>query len=278
LSSSIGLGINSTLEAKVMPKDSTQTEAKKISILNNLNFRTSYNIAADSLRWSPVNVTAGTTILDNKLNLNVNASLDPYALNTNGNRINTFNINNGGSLFRLTNANLSASYSLSSDLFSKKKAGEKKSSSSTTSDPNSDSLFGSSITSQNRADDQEESNAKVAKLFGATIPWNLSLRYTLGYSNRRREDEISNNSLQFSGDVELSPKWSVGFSSGYDFRQKGITFTNLRFERDLDSWRMSFNWVPFGGNTTYYFFIGVKSSVLSDLKYDQRKVPDRRLF
>ena len=278
LSSSIGLGLNSTLEAKVMPKDSTQTEAKKISILNNLNFRTSYNIAADSLRWSPVNVTAGTTILDNKLNLNVNASLDPYTLNTNGNRINTFNINNGGSLFRLTNANLSASYSLSSDIFNKKKTGEKKSSSSTTSDPNSDSLFGSSITSQNTADDQEESNAKVAKLFGATIPWNLSLRYTLGYSNRRREDEISNNSLQFSGDVELSPKWSVGFSSGYDFRQKGITFTNLRFERDLDSWRMSFNWVPFGGNTTYYFFIGVKSSVLSDLKYDQRKVPDRRLF
>ena len=39
----------------------------------------------------------------------------------------------------------------------------------------------------------------------------------------------------------------------------------------------SFNWVPFG-NTTYYFFIGVKSSILSDLKYDQRKAPDRRLF
>ncbi len=277
LSSSIGIGINSTLEAKVMPKDSTQTEAKKINILSNFNLRTSYNIAADSLRWSPISVTAGTALLNNKLNLNANASLDPYALSANGNRINTFNINNGGSLFRLTSANLSASYSLSSDLFSKKKTDGKKSS-NTNEDPNSESLFGNSITARNTVDDQEKSNTKVAKLYGATIPWDLSLRYTLGYTNRRRENEISNNSLQFSGNVDLTPKWSIGFSSGYDFKSKGITFTNLRFERDLDSWRMSFNWVPFGRNTTYYFFIGVKSSVLSDLKYDQRKVPDRRLF
>jgi len=278
LSSSIGIGLNNTFEAKVMPKDSTETEAKKINILNNLNFRTNFNIAADSLQWSPVSVTAGTAILNNKLNLNANASLDPYALNASGTRINTFNIDNGGSLFRLTNASLSASYSLSSDIFDKKKPGAKESKSSTASDPNSDSLFGSNLTTRNTADDQDESNTKVAKLFGATLPWDISLRYTLGYSNRRRENEISNNSLQFSGNVELSPKWKVGFSSGYDFKNKGITFTNLSFERDLDSWRMSFNWVPFGNSTTYYFFIGVKSSVLSDLKYDQRKVPDRRLF
>ncbi len=277
LSNSIGIGINSTLEAKVMPKDSTETEAKKISILKNLNFSSSYNIAADSLQWSPVRVTAGTTLFDNKLNLNVNASLDPYALNANGTKINTFNINNGGSLFRLTSANLSASYSLSNETFSKKKPDKKKEASTTTSDPNSVSLFGSGITTRNEKDDQDESNDKVAKLFGATIPWTMSLRYSMGYSNSRRQNEISNNSLQFSGKVELSPKWNVGFSSGYDVKRKGITYTNLSFERDLDSWRMSFNWVPFG-NTTYYFFIGVKSSILSDLKYDQRKSPDRRLF
>ena len=47
-----------------------------------------------------------------------------------------------------------------------------------------------------------------------------------------------------SGNIELAPRWKVGFSSGYDFVQKGVTFTQLRFERDLESWRMSFNWVP----------------------------------
>ena len=281
LSSSIGFALNSTIEAKVMPKDSTATEAKKVNLLNNLNFSTSYNIAADSLNWSPVRMTAGTTILDNKLNLNFNATLDPYALNANNTRINTFNINNGGSLFRLTSANLSASYAISSDMFDKKNdKGKDKKTPPPPSDsgPDGESLFGSNMTTRNTKDDQEESTNKVAKLFSATIPWNISLRYTASYSNSRRQNEISNNSLQFSGKVELSPKWDVGFSSGYDFKGKGITFTNLSLERDLDSWRMSFNWVPFGNNTSYYFFIGVKSSVLQDLKYDKRKLPDRRLF
>lgn len=82
----------------------------------------------------------------------------------------------------------------------------------------------------------------------------------------------------FSGDLELTPKWKVGFSSGYDLKENGFTYTQLRFNRDLDSWRMSFNWVPFGPRATYNFYIGIKSSILSDLKYDQRQEPDRRLF
>ncbi len=278
ISNSIGFSLNNTFEAKMMVKDSTDAEAKKITLLNNLNFSTNYNMAADSLKWSPVRMSAGTQILDNKLSLNASATFDPYALNSNGNKINTFNINNGGSLFRLTNANLSASYSLSNETFSKKSTNADKQEGSEKSDSNSESLFGSELTTRNTKDNQKESNAKVANLYGATLPWNLSIRYTAGYSNRSREDEISTNSLQFSGKIEFSPKWSVGISSGYDFKGKGITFTNLSFERDLDSWRMSFNWVPFGRSTTYYFYIGVKSSVFSDLKYDQRKVPDRRLF
>jgi len=82
----------------------------------------------------------------------------------------------------------------------------------------------------------------------------------------------------FSGDIDLTPKWKVGFSSGYDIKNQGFSYTQLRFSRDLDSWKLNFNWVPFGTRQTYYFFIGVKSSMLSDLKYDKRQVPDRRLF
>ena len=79
-----------------------------------------------------------------------------------------------------------------------------------------------------------------------------------------------------SGNIELSPRWKVGASTGYDFVQEGITFTQLRFERDLESWRMSFNWVPFG-STSWGFFIGIKSSILSDIKWDKNRVPDRSL-
>lgn len=282
LSSSIGIQLNNVFEAKVMPKDSTETEAKKITLLNSLNFSTNYNMAADSLRWSPVSASANTSFFNKKLNLTMNARLDPYALNANGQRINTFNINNGGSLFRLTSASISTSYSISSDELNKKKNKKNDNKKEPAGNADSQALLGGNLTTRNSSFENtnrsQEKESTIAKLYQATIPWNLSFRHTFGYANSQRQNDVSTNSLQFSGSVELSPKWNVGISSGYDFRNKGITPTSLNFERDLDSWRMSFNWIPFGRNSTYYFFIGVKASVLSDLKYDQRSVPDRALF
>jgi hypothetical protein len=79
-----------------------------------------------------------------------------------------------------------------------------------------------------------------------------------------------------SANIDLSTRWKMGVSTGYDFVQNGITFTQFRFERDLLSWRMDFNWSPYGANAFWGFFIGIKSSVLSDIKYDRRSLPDRQ--
>jgi hypothetical protein len=50
-------------------------------------------------------------------------------------------------------------------------------------------------------------------------------------------------------------------STGYDFVQRELHL-QLRFERDLLSWRMDFNWSPFGTNANWGFFIGIKSVFL----------------
>ena len=277
LSNSIGLSLNNTLEAKVMSEDEGSEDSKKINLLNNLNFSTNYNMAADSLKWSPVRMTAGTVLLKNKLNINLNATMDPYAITASGRKIDKFNINNGGSLFRLTNAGLSANYSITSKEIGKNKQQTSSSNKSNTQSATSDNLFGGSITN-NRQNVNTKEEVKETKLYNLQMPWDLRVRYSLNYTNSRGENMISANSVQVSGNLEFSPKWRVGVSSGYDFENKGITYTQLRFERDLDSWRFSFNWVPFGDRATYYFFIGVKSSALSDLKYDKRQIPDKRLF
>ena len=81
----------------------------------------------------------------------------------------------------------------------------------------------------------------------------------------------------FSGDLDISPKWSVGASSGYDLKNNGITYTQLRFERDLLSWRMNFSWIPFSSNSQWNFFVGIKSGMLSDIKYDKRRRRDKQL-
>ena len=78
-----------------------------------------------------------------------------------------------------------------------------------------------------------------------------------------------------SGNLDISPKWKIGVSTGYDFVQNGVTYTQLRFERDLLSWRMDFNWTPFGENASWGFFIGIKSGILSDIKWDKRTQPNR---
>src|SRR5690606_25633159 len=116
-SNNIGISISNTLEAKVTDKDTTATEPKKITLLNNLNFSTSYNIAADSLPWSPLRVTGGIPLFDNKMTVNFGATLDPYAIDNSGRRIEKFHSDNGGSLFRLTNANHTTSNTISSKTY-----------------------------------------------------------------------------------------------------------------------------------------------------------------
>jgi len=278
ISNSLNLSVNNNLEAKLRKKDSTEAEPKKIILLNNLNFTTSYNMAADSLKWSPVGVNAGTKLFDDKLTLNVRATLDPYALDVNGKKINTFNKDNGGSLFRLTQAGVTMNYSLSSKDNKKGTSQEEQNKDAN----NSDGIFGEDLNVSNRDNGTQNntagSDSKKVKLFQNKMPWTLKLAYALNYSNNNRQNEISANSIMFSGDIQFTPKWDVGFSSGYDVKNKGFTYTQLKFSRDLDSWKLNFNWVPFGDRQTYYFFIGVKSSMLADLKYDKRQTPDKRLF
>lgn len=277
VSNSVGFSLSNTFEAKVTDRDTTKTEAKKIMLLNNFNLSTSYNIAADSLKWSPLRITGGTTLFKDKMNVNFGATLNPYALDNAGRTINKFNIDNGGSLFRMTNANLTVGYSLAS---TDGEEGKKKSpdSQGVRNGGREDDLFGANTDPGDpRQDDKkdDETNNEIKDLFKLDIPWDITLAYSLTYSNSRRESDITGNSLMVSANTDITPMWKVGVSTGYDFVQEGFTFTQIRLSRDLLSWKMDFSWVPFGQNTYWSFFIGIKSSILQDVKYDKRSVPNR---
>jgi lipopolysaccharide assembly outer membrane protein LptD (OstA) len=277
-SNNVGFSLNNTFEAKVTDRDSTKTEPKKVMLLNNLNFSTSYNIAADSLQWAPLRVSGGTVLFKEKMNVNFAATLDPYAINNAGKRISTFNVDNGGSIFRMTSANMTIGYSIASTDGTKGK--KKDSNQGVRNGGRDDDLFGTNTDLSDRRDSQfsdsgEEETEEFAGFFNADLPWNMTLAYSLTYGNNSRENEITGNSLMVSANADLTPKWKVGVSTGYDFVQKGVTFTQFRFERDLLSWRMDFNWSPFSENNAWYFYIGIKSGVLSDIKWEKRAQPDR---
>ena len=280
-SNTIGFSLSNNIEAKVRDDKSSKEGSRKVMILNALNFSTGYNIAADSLNLSPIRMSGGTSILKNKMSINFGATFDPYALDRNNRKIDKLNIDNGGSLVRLTSGNINMSYSLSSETFK-----------SNNEDDSEQRAINESVRSGGRADDlfgkpqdfadrvltgSEETKDDDNSFYNYKIPWSLRLAYAVNYSNTQRQNEIASHSLMFSGDIELSPRWTVGASSGYDFKNQGFTYTQLRFERDLLSWRMNFSWIPFSSRSSWNFFIGIKSSLLKDLKYDKRKQADKTL-
>lgn len=277
-SSSVGITLRNTVEAKVKDDEKNDDEDfKKIKILNNLNFTTNYNIVADSLNWSPVRMSAVVPLFDNKLSLNIGATFDPYALNEEKNRkINKFSINNNGPLFRMTSANMNWGYNFSSKNNKNKERNQQSNIPGMNIKKGLDEDRNSLIKPPELEDKKEEKSTK-SDLYITEIPWTLNLRHSLTYLNNFQQREISNNSIMASASVGLTPKWNINISSGYDFKNKGITYTNLGINRDLDSWEMNISWTPFGYRESWYFFIGVKSGLLRDLKYDKRREPDKRL-
>lgn len=280
-SNSIGFSLANTLEAKVRDRDSTKTEPKKVSLLSNFNISTGYNFESDSLRLNPLNINGGTNILDNKMSINFSAGLDPYAIDNNGRRIDTWNFENGGSLLRLTRANTNISYSISSDMFGKNKEEKEEEEEDpfdyvAQSGGRDDDLFGRADSfTDNPIREQDKDGDVENPVFGTKIPWNFRMAYSASYANSARQNEFSSHSLMFSGDIELAPRWKVGGSSGYDFKNNGFTLTQLRFQRDLKSFTMRFNWTPFGQYKRWFFFIGIDSSILKDLKWENRSQPIR---
>ena len=285
LSNSMSIGLNNNFEAKVRnDKDSTSNELKKVVLLNNFNISTAHNFAADSLRWSPIRMGSGFSVLKDKMSINFGATFDPYALNENNIRINTYNILNGGGLLRLTSANINMNYSITSNELKGKENeedNEEKSQSynmieSTSSGGRDDDLFGRAEDfSDRRMNAENDKPVPKYPSYRTEIPWDLTFAYSLTYNNNRRQRDFTNNSLMFSGNIELTPKWEVGLSSGYDFKGKGFTYTQLRFNRDLNSWRLNFSWVPFSDRSSWNFFIGIKSGLLSDIKYEKQSLPNR---
>ena len=264
------------LEAKVLDENSKKGETKKISLLNQFNFSTAYNFAAEEFKLSPINFIGGTTLFDNKLGINFGAQFDPYDFDENNDRIDEFSLSNGNGLARMTSSNITINYSVTSNDFSK----EKKSKQNVQNGGREDDLFGISTDLANQEESlfkKDDTKKQQTELYKFKFPWDLRLAYSLTYNNMKNQREITTNSLMVSGNIDLAVKWKMGFSSGYDFAKKGITFSQLRFERDLESWRMSFSIVPIGVYSYWNFFIGIKSSMLSDIKWDKRKLPDPRL-
>lgn len=245
---SVNFDIGNNLELKLRNTQDTTKADKKVKLLENLTFAGSYNIMADSLNWSPLTVNGRTKI--KFLDLNFNASFDPYAYalspydTTLGWRIDQSALTANGKLVRLTLANITAGFSLNSA------KGESKANGDT--DPYQ-TLYG-------YPDQYVDFN----------IPWNVRVNYTFRYIKPYFESTIT-QTVNVSGDFNLTKKWKISFTSGYDIVTKKPSYSTVEIYRDLHCWEASLHLVPFGQHKSYMFQINVKASMLKDLKLAKRR-------
>ena len=259
-SGSIGFGIGNNLEMKVQkPADSV---ARKVMLINNLSLSSSYNIIADSFKLAPIGISANTNILDNLLNINLAATLDPYTILELVDEKSKIPYEDridelawkSGSIGRITNASLAMSTNLNPKARSKETSSREK-------------ISKSDLPEQEKQFLLENPNAYV----DFEIPWSMNINYTLGYSHLVNSKPSVTSTINMSGDVSISAAWKVTFSTGFHFEEGEFTQTNLGIARDLHCWTMRLNWTPFGRFQQYNFTINVKSSLLQDLKLERRK-------
>ncbi|GHT75769.1 hypothetical protein AGMMS50262_12100 [Bacteroidia bacterium] len=278
---SIGLDNNLEMKTPIAGTDSL----KKISLIDGLSINTSYNFLADSLNWS--NPTVNLRLKWGKFNWNVGGVFDIYQYGENGQNINKLRILNGKGFGRFMGTSTSFSYTFNNDTFKnlfkkgdKKDEGEEKtpiSSENMESDDDSVETNKASQTSLRKHKEKDE-NYDEDGYFLLSIPWSLSLNYSIGFGydranfdkeKREYPYKMNQSNLGIYGSITPTKNWSFSFSTSYDVDNRKFTTMQCSVSRQMHCWSMSASIIPVGPWQSYNFTIAVNSSLLHDLKYEQ---------
>lgn len=254
LSQKINFSMQNNLEMKVRNKNHT-TGSKKIKLIESLNISTDYDIAKSSLKWGNISFDGNTTIIKN-LKINIRANIDPYRTyidKTDPTSPKSQRIDRWG-CFTLKSFWFSLGYSMDNDTFKKE--------------------------NQNKNHYKKKGEIRYEKLFfdehnyaHYKIPWHLDIK--MSYNQNKTNKTAS---LKIDGNISPTPYWKIGFNADYDIIHQKITNALITFNRDLRSFNMSFRWGPVGGYKFWSFYIGIKASVLKDLKYEKKLVDSNHAF
>ena len=270
---SLNFSLGNNFEAKVRDlADTTGTGSKKIKLIDQLNLSTGYNFLADSLKMNNVGITMSTSIFG-KLGINANMNFDPYATlvnkeNPSGRRINRFAIQEGQGLLRMTNANVSLSYSIS---------GEGK----INGNDGSGQAGGGGGVQGAAAHYQRIYYHPITGEYipggwvyytNPNVPWSINMSYSFSY---RKSHQFSNGkvidkhdftqTLNLNGNVKLTPRLSLNMSTNFDLMALKMSTTQLTATYDLHCFNINVSWIPNGQWESWSFRIQANAAALADL-------------
>ncbi len=282
---SISLTISNNVEMK-LKTDKDSTGIKKISIIDELGGSLSYNMAAITKPWSNLSTRTRIKITKN-YTFSFNAVWATYAYQFDdkgrvyvGDRTEW----SYGRFGRFQGMSQNISYTFSNNTLRQWK--EKFKSIRLSEDDNEDGtdrdnlVTAPSSPSRDRASDRQR--GVVLDQDGYTeysLPWSLSISY--GITMRENTSAVIDpirmrypfkftQNMNISGNIKLTNKWNINYSSGWDFMQHNFTTTTFSVTRDLHCFNMSCSMVlkPY---TSYNFTIQANSSMLADLLKIKKK-------
>ena len=294
---SISWDVSNNVEMKIR-SDRDTTGFKKISLIDELGFSMSYNLAADIRPLSDLN-TRLRLKLSKSYTFNMNAVFASYVYEADSvgatPRISEHTTYwQQGKWGRFQGMSQNISYTISNEKVSKlikwlKGERDKKKDKDDDSSLEDDDLNETETNIDKDLDagrhGAKKKNAGMAETdedgyMKYSMPWSLSFGYGItmredvdkskfNYSSMRYPYKFTQN-LNMSGNLRLSDGWNISFSSGYDFENKKISMTTASLSRDLHCFSMSCS-VVLSPYTSYNFSFRCNASTLADaLKYDKR--------
>lgn len=251
---SISLSIRQNLQGKKADgRDSSGkvTKGEKVNLIDQFTVGTSYNLLAKQFKLG--NITAGfATVLLKKININADGYFDPYAVDSNYQRINKFLWKEKQKPVRFSYLYFNLNTRLTPDDFKAKKDRKPKA----TDNP-----------------DLQARYSKQAQYLDFNIPWSLTLNYgfSYDYTQFKRTDKFLNtHNLTFSGDISITQDWKITYQNTLDLKTGLLSAGGYGVSRNLHCWQIDFNWTPVGYSKGWVFSLRPKSGLLQDLKLNKR--------
>jgi len=93
------------------------------------------------------------------------------------------------------------------------------------------------------------------------MPWSAHLNYSLGIGATRVSESVfrrqTTQSLGAGAKFNPTPRWDLGYSTAYDFKEGKFSVHTFKINRTLHCWKMSFNWTPVGVSQSWDFSIEI---------------------
>ncbi len=274
----LNFSLNNLFQMKRILLDQEGEEIEAKTDLFTYNLSTSYNFAADSLKFGDLSASFRANPISGKnrlgplerlsIDIQTRHSFYQYDLEANR-RVDKFYWESDDFSWtnpvRMTSFSTSSQFAIAGKSPFAQRAVREEAPVDTTSDPLSTEEI------RERVDRFGSTRERFGQGASSGTPWRFTgnIRYRLSMENPMDPNETFSVGGTLS--LRLTERWQFSYSTQLDLISKQVVSSSLNVTRDLKSWEGSFRWSPQGIGQGFYLRIGIKAPMLQDVQLEQRR-------